>query len=118
MAIADKAQELGHLIGQGEEYRALQRAREALSGNSGLGEKLERLEALASRLERMVVEGQQPEATDEAEYERLFGEVQADSGYQAVVTAQSNFDKLMLRVQEQILEGMRTGAESRIITLS
>jgi hypothetical protein len=66
----------------------------------------------------MVVEGQKPEATDEAEYERLFGEVQADSGYQAVVAAQSNFDKLMLRVQEQILEGMRTGAESRIITLS
>ena len=118
MAIAEKAQELGRLIGQGEEYRALERAREALSGNSGLGEKLKRLEDLAGRLERTVVEGKKPEAPDEAEYERLFGEVQADAGYQAVVAAQSNFDKLMLRVQEQILEGMRTGAESRIITLS
>lgn len=79
MAIADKAQELGHLIGQGEEYRALQRARDALSDNRSLGEKLQRLEELAGRLERTVAEGKKPEASEEAEYERLFGEVQADT---------------------------------------
>jgi hypothetical protein len=45
------------------------------------------------------------------------GEVQSDPAYQQLVAAQSNFDKLMLKVQEQIMEGMRKGAESRIITL-
>jgi hypothetical protein len=34
------------------------------------------------------------------------------------VAAQSNFDKLMVRVNEQIMEGIRRGSASPIITLS
>jgi hypothetical protein len=33
------------------------------------------------------------------------------------VAAQANFDKLMLRVQDQIMEGIKKGSESVIITL-
>ena len=113
----EKAQELGHMIGQGEEYKALQRAREALEEKKELEEKLKALEGLATGLEKAAVEGKAPEPDAEREYERLVGEVQSDPAYQQLVAAQSNFDKLMLKVQEQIMEGMRKGAESRIITL-
>jgi hypothetical protein len=33
------------------------------------------------------------------------------------VAAQTNFDKLMIRVNDQIMEGIRKGAASPIITL-
>jgi cell fate (sporulation/competence/biofilm development) regulator YlbF (YheA/YmcA/DUF963 family) len=115
--IHEKAQELGRLIGQGEEYRALQRAREALGEKKELDEKLKDLEKLATGLEQALAEGKQPGSDDEKQYEQLVAEVQADAAYQQLVAAQSNFDKLMLKVQEQIMEGMRKGAESRIITL-
>ena len=113
----EKAQELGRMIGQGEEFKALQRAREALEEKKELEGKLKGLEGLAAHLEKALAEGKKPEPGDEQEYERLVGEVQSDPAYQQLVAAQSNFDKLMLRVQEQIMEGMRKGAESRIITL-
>ena len=115
--INEKAQELGRLIGQGDEYKALQRAREVLAEKKLLEEKLKDLEDLAARLEQSLAQGNKPEPKDEEEYERLVGEVQSDPNYQQLVAAQSNFDKLMLRVQEQVMEGMRKGAESRIITL-
>jgi hypothetical protein len=34
------------------------------------------------------------------------------------VAAQENFDKIMMRVNDQILEGIRKGATSSIITLA
>jgi len=37
--------------------------------------------------------------------------------YQRAIAAQDNFDKLMLRVNEWISEGIRKGAASSIITL-
>jgi hypothetical protein len=48
----------------------------------------------------------------------LLGTVQSSPIYQAFVAAQANFDKLMTRLNEQLFEGIRLGAESRIITLS
>jgi cell fate (sporulation/competence/biofilm development) regulator YlbF (YheA/YmcA/DUF963 family) len=118
MVIDETAQKLGRLIGQGEEYRALERAREGLEEDKALAEKLRRLEELAGRLQERVAHGQEPEEADAKEYDGLFNEVQTSLSYQRLVSAQSNFDKVMHHVQEQILEGMRLGAESRIITLS
>ena len=115
--IEEKAQELGRLIGQGEEFRALQRAREGMADHKDLDGRLQQLDKLAGQLEQRMAAGEQPEQGDQAEYERLLGEIQSDARYQQLVAAQSNFDKLMLRVQEQIMEGMRKGADSRIITL-
>jgi cell fate (sporulation/competence/biofilm development) regulator YlbF (YheA/YmcA/DUF963 family) len=115
--INEKAQELGRLLGQGDEYQALQKARELLANKKELENSIKALEELAARLEQALVEGKKPETADEEKYERLLSEVQGDTAYQQLVAAQSNFDKLMLRVQEQIMEGMRKGADSRIITL-
>ena len=73
---------------------------------------------MGEALERVTAEGKEPPTEDVAEYDRVFGEVQADPRYQQLVAAQANFDKLMLRVQQRIAEGMKKGAESSIITLS
>lgn len=113
----EKAFELGRLLGQGDAYKALKRAQEALEQAPELALKFERMEQLAQKLQEMTDQGTEPPQEDIEEYDRQFGETQSDPRYQQLVVAQSNFDKLMLRVQERIAEGMRKGAESSIITL-
>jgi hypothetical protein len=41
--------------------------------------------------------------------------VQASPVYQQLVAAQTNFDKILRRVNEEISRGMEAGAQSRII---
>lgn len=115
--IHEKAQELGRLIGQSDEYRALQRAQESMGEATELKQKLDRLRQLAEALHRSALDEKEPPKTDAEEYDRLFGEIQGDGRYQQLVAAESNFDKMMLRVNERIAEGMRQGADSPIITL-
>lgn len=115
--IEDTARQLGKLIGQGDEYRALLRARDTLEEDKDLTTRLRRLDELASGVQQKVSEGQEPSAEEAEEYDRLFGEVQSSATYQRLVAAQTNFDKTMHRVQELIMEGMRQGGQSRIITL-
>jgi cell fate (sporulation/competence/biofilm development) regulator YlbF (YheA/YmcA/DUF963 family) len=115
--IPEKAQELGRLIGQSPEYGALKRAQARVSDSPDLKDQLERLRQMATTLERKAEEGTQPSEGEVAAYDQLLGTIQADPAYQGVVSAQSNFDKLMLRVNDQILEGIAKGAASPIITL-
>lgn len=116
--IPDKARELGRFIGQSDEYKALRRAHEHVRDVAELQEQMSRLHALAEQLERTTSEDLEPPESLVGEYNNLLSTIQADSRYQAVVAAQANFDKLMLRVNEQILEGIKKGAASPIITLS
>jgi cell fate (sporulation/competence/biofilm development) regulator YlbF (YheA/YmcA/DUF963 family) len=115
--IKDKAQELGRLLGQSDDYQALKRARERVQEASDLAEKLGKLQDVTERIERNAAQGTEPGEEDLREYEKILGEVEVDPRYQSFVAAQSNFDKMMLRVNEQILEGLRKGSESSIITL-
>lgn len=116
--IAEKAQELGRLIGQSDEYKALKRAQEHLREAVELSERLRRLESLARDLERAAARGEEPAETAVRAYDELLSTIQADPVYQSVVAAQVNFDKLMLRVNEHIMVGIKKGAASPIITLS
>ena len=43
--------------------------------------------------------------------------MQGNAAYQQMAVAQENFDKLMARVNEVILDGIHKGATSSIITL-
>jgi hypothetical protein len=43
------------------------------------------------------------------------GRLQASSTYQRLVAAQTNFDKLMAKVNQAIALGMEEGGKSRII---
>lgn len=115
--IFEKAQDLGRLIGQSNEYKALQRARERLGEEPDLKTHLDRLRDLSEAIERMAAQGQEPSPEQVSEYDGLLGKIQVSTLYQGVVAAQANFDKMMLKVNEQILEGMKKGAASSIITL-
>jgi hypothetical protein len=54
----------------------------------------------------------------EKQLDELLEKIQGQSVYQGAVAAQENFDKLMLRVNQWIMDGMKKGAASPIITLS
>lgn len=116
-AIAEKAGELGRLLGQTDEYQALKRAHERINESPELKEKMETLDGLAREMEAAAGRGQEPAQDQIERYDQLLGEIQGSAAYQAVVAAQSNFDKLMLKVNKDIMEGIRKGADSRIITL-
>ncbi|MBI4543745.1 MAG: YlbF family regulator [Gemmatimonadetes bacterium] len=111
----EKAQELGRLLGQTAEYQALQRARERLGNDRDLVKLANRLAELEAELLRSAESGAEPGATTRDEYERTFTELQAHPAYQALVAAQSNFEKVLARVNDQITRGMEAGAQSRII---
>jgi cell fate (sporulation/competence/biofilm development) regulator YlbF (YheA/YmcA/DUF963 family) len=115
--IEDKARELGRLIGQSAEYQAVKATSEALNGDGEAMAKLRRMEELRHEAHRMIERGESPSKEMEAELDTLLGGVQANLTYQRAVSAQENFDKTMLRVNEWILDGIRKGSESRIISL-
>ncbi len=113
--IDDKAKELGRLLGQTDEYKAVKRARDGLDAASEIRAQMQRLEMLSDKLENDIGLQKEPpkEVTDE--YEQLMSSIQAHPKYQQYVAAQSNFEKIMFRVNEQIMEGIKQGAESPII---
>ena len=67
--------------------------------------------------ERMIGRGEQPTQEMEQQLDGLLMQVQGNAAYQEMAVAQENFDKLMARVNEVILDGIHKGATSSIITL-
>ena len=112
-----KGRELGRLIGQSPEYQALQRANDALNNDSQAVALLRRMEELRINAQRMIDRGESPTAEMEQELDDLLGKVQGNTAYQRAIAAQENFDKLMMRVNTWIAEGIKSGAASPIITL-
>lgn len=116
--IEEKAIELGRLLGQTDEYKALKRAGDRLKEDPDTQRQLAEVERLAMELERTARAGREPEAEEVDRYEQAAATVQGNPGYQSVVAAQANFEKLMARVNAKIYEGIQKGAASPIITLS
>ena len=115
--IAERSADLGRMVGQSEEYQALKRANDRLMAEGELKTALERLRALQIKVAEQLDRGIEPSPEQQQEIDGLVGKVQADPAYQGVVAAQANFDKLMMKVNEWILDGIKKGSESRIITL-
>lgn len=113
--IAERARELGRHLSQTEEYRAVHRSREAVDGDRDLVTLLNRLLELEDTVASELRRGETPAVETQEEYERIYSEVQASPVYQRLVAAQSNFDKVLMRVNEEIARGMEAGAQSRII---
>jgi cell fate (sporulation/competence/biofilm development) regulator YlbF (YheA/YmcA/DUF963 family) len=113
--IREKAIELGRLLGQTDEFKALARARQRLGEEREAVTAMNRLDALEREIATALHSGQEPGDTVKEEYERVFGELQAAPVYQGIVAAQSNFDKLLQRMNEEISKGMEAGSQSRII---
>jgi hypothetical protein len=74
-----------------------------------------RLEALEARVHAALEQGKNPEPDVQTEYESAVNKLQASSTYQRLVAAQSNFDKVVQRVNQTIAQGLEEGAQSRII---
>ncbi len=116
--IEDKAKELGRLIGQSTEYKEVKRAGDTLNEDKDTVALLQRMEQLRVEAQRMMAGGQRPTEEMERELDTLLGQIQGRSAYQRLLVAQENFDKVMGRVNDWILEGIEKGAASPIITLS
>jgi cell fate (sporulation/competence/biofilm development) regulator YlbF (YheA/YmcA/DUF963 family) len=115
--LSEKATELGRMIGQSAEYQAVKRANEALNGDREVVTALQRMEALRQEAQGMIEKGEQPTEAMEQELDRLLTQVQGSMLYQRVIAANENFDKVMVQVNQWILEGIKKGATSSIITL-
>jgi cell fate (sporulation/competence/biofilm development) regulator YlbF (YheA/YmcA/DUF963 family) len=115
--LEDKARELGRQIGQTPEYQAVKRASTALNEDRDALALMRRMEEIRLDAERLMSRGENPTPEMEQELDQLLGKVQRSATYQQMAVAQENFDKLMQRVNEVILEGIQKGATSSIITL-
>ena len=60
-------------------------------------------------------QGHEPSDEEREEFERLAGTVQGAPAYQAFESARANFDRLMMRIDEEIAKGIEAGEQSRII---
>lgn len=113
----ERAVELGRLIGQSSEYQAVKRANAALNEDKEAMELLQKMEGLRTAAQQMIERGEQPTAEMEQELDGLLTQVQTNPTYQRVIVTNENFDKIMVQVNQWILDGMRKGAASPIITL-
>ena len=73
------------------------------------------MEAIRTNAQAMIDRGEEPTAEMEQQLDGLLHQVQGNAAYQRAISAQENFDKLMLRVNQWIADGIRTGATSSII---
>lgn len=115
--LEERARELGRLIGQSQEYQAVKRANDVLTADPEAMQILSEMENLRARAQERMAKGEEPGAEVEQRLDELLSTVQRNSAYQKVIVAQENFDKLMAGANAWILEGIRKGAASPIITL-
>jgi cell fate (sporulation/competence/biofilm development) regulator YlbF (YheA/YmcA/DUF963 family) len=115
--IEDKAKELGRLIGQSQEYQAVKRANDALGQDKDALALLKQMEQLRMNAQQMLQRGERPTEEMERQLDGLLGQVQGQPVYQRLVSAQENFDKVMSKVNDWIVDGIERGAASPIITL-
>jgi cell fate (sporulation/competence/biofilm development) regulator YlbF (YheA/YmcA/DUF963 family) len=113
--IWEKAREIGRLVSQSDEYKAFKRANERMAEDRELVTRLNRLNELQASFARSVEGGVEPPEAEQDEFERLATEVQQSSVYQGYAASQANFDRLMMRIQEEIAKGVEAGEKSRII---
>jgi len=115
--IEEKAKELGRIIGQSSEYQAVKRANDALGEDREAVALLRRMEELRMEAQRLIERGERPTEQMERDLDDLLTKVQTNPTYQRLVSAQENYDKLMMKVNDWIVDGIKKGATSSIITL-
>ncbi len=109
------ARDLGRLVGQTDEYQALQRARERVGNDREVVGMINRLGELEQEVGQSLQRGEAPPESIREEYDEAVSKLQASATYQGLVAAQANFDKVLARVNEEIGKGMEAAAQSRII---
>jgi cell fate (sporulation/competence/biofilm development) regulator YlbF (YheA/YmcA/DUF963 family) len=95
----------------------VKRANDALNNDRDAMAILRQIERLRADAQQLIERGDQPTDQMEQQLNELLGSVQTNPAYQQFIVAQENFDKTMLRVNQWILDGIKKGAASPIITL-
>jgi len=116
--LEEKARDLGRVIGQSPEYQAVKRSSDALNADREAVSVLQQMEKIRTDAQQMISRGEQPTAEMEQQLDDLLTKVQSNQVYQRAISAQENFDKVMYQVNNWIMDGMKKGATSSIITLS
>ena len=116
--LEEKARELGRVIGQSPEYQAVKRSSDALNSDREAVTILQEMEKIRMDAQQMIQRGEQPTPEMEEKLDALLSTVQTNTVYQRAISAQENFDKIMYQVNNWIMEGMKKGATSSIITLT
>ena len=114
-SIEEMAESLGRALGGTPEYRTMQRAAEVINDDRELTRLSQKAQRLEESLAAAVQKGDEPPEKKLAEYDAVVGQLQASSLYQSVVAAQTNFEKVMAKVDAAIRDGLAKGAASRII---
>jgi len=116
--INEKAKDLGNALARTDEYQALKRASDAAEEDRELVEIRNRLQDIESRLEASLRAGREPDEDLRSEYQTAAEQLQAMPAFQRVIAAQTNFEKVMYKVNEIVAQGIEEGAQSRIIIAS
>lgn len=116
--LEEKAKELGRMIGQSPEYQAVKRSSEALNADRDAVALLQSMEKVRAGAQKMIQEGNEPTPEMEQQLDEMLERIQVNPVYQRAIVAQENFDKVMLQINNWILDGMKKGATSSIITLA
>lgn len=116
--LEEKAKDLGRIIGHSPEYQAVKKSSEALNSDREAVSVLQEMEKIRQDAQRMIERGEQPTAEMEQQLDDLLMKVQGNPIYQRAISAQENFDKVMYQVNNWIMDGMKRGMASSIITLS
>ena len=111
----EMAKDLGKALAQTEEYQTLKRAVSGTADDRELAELRTELEGFEGQIEAALGGGNEPTDEVKSGYEEAVGRLQVSAAYQRLVSAQANFDKVLLKVNQTIQEGIVEGAESRII---
>ena len=113
--IDERAREIGRMLAQTGESKAVKAANSALSDDREAVKLLNQLTALEEDLTSSLRAGKEPPLEKQQEYESLAESLQQLTSYQRVVAAQANFERLMTRINEEIARGLEAGEQSRII---
>lgn len=116
--IHDMARDLGNALARTDEYQALKRAIEAADEDRELVELRNRIQALEQQVESTLRAGEEPDDEFKTAYYAATEQLQAMPGFQRLVAAQTNFEKVMYKVNETVAKGIEEGAQSRIIISS
>src|SRR5205085_3536164 len=92
--LQDKAVELGRLIGQSDEYKAVKRTSDALHEERDAMTLIGAMEQLRGDAQALLERGQNPTPEMEQQLDDLLARLQGNATYQRAAVAQDNFDKL------------------------
>ena len=113
--IMEMAKDLGNAMARTDEYQALRRAIKDVEADEDLQGYQKTLQELEASIAPKLQAGEQPDPEDAQKYEETVGQLQTNMVYQRLVAAQTNFDKIVQKVNGTIAKGIEEGADSRII---